>query len=137
MVMKCEQCGRLVDDKPCPFCQSTRVRELRPGEAVTVEAPPTPPAPVHTAPRPKVYELPASQLESPRGQTTSTRAENAGPQAPPPPQQQQQPPQQQAKQTPAASGALDGTGGAAEAAPGSGIPNDSAGGAAERDSRPR
>jgi hypothetical protein len=31
-MMKCEQCGRFVDDKPCPFCQSSRVRPLRPGE---------------------------------------------------------------------------------------------------------
>ena len=30
--MRCEQCGRFVDGKPCPFCQSTRVRPLNPGE---------------------------------------------------------------------------------------------------------
>ena len=60
MNMKCEQCGRLVDHKPCPFCQSTRVRELRPGEAVTAEAHPTPSSPIVTpAPRAhKVFEAP-------------------------------------------------------------------------------
>jgi hypothetical protein len=30
--MRCEQCGRFVDGKPCPFCQSTRVRPVKPGE---------------------------------------------------------------------------------------------------------
>ena len=32
--MKCESCNRLVDDKPCPFCQSILVRPLKPGEVV-------------------------------------------------------------------------------------------------------
>jgi hypothetical protein len=33
--MRCEQCGRFVDGKPCPFCQSTRVRPVKPGETLS------------------------------------------------------------------------------------------------------
>jgi hypothetical protein len=85
MNMKCEQCGRLVDDKPCPFCQSTRVRELRPGEAVTAEARPTTTPP----PRPhKVVEAPASaKPEPPRKQPPPLIAEAV--KTPPSPRKEQ------------------------------------------------
>ena len=56
--MRCEQCGRFVDGKPCPFCQSTRVRPLNPGETPSspLETPaPEPPLP----PEPRVVLVPA------------------------------------------------------------------------------
>jgi len=77
MVMKCEQCGRLVDDKPCPFCQSTRVRPLKPGEEGYDAR--TPPA----SPRAeKVFEPPLQRPEPPP-KPPAPRAER--PRTPPPP----------------------------------------------------
>jgi hypothetical protein len=84
MNMKCDQCGRLVDDKPCPFCQSTRVRELKPGEegyvAVPAPAPAQPPPP--PPPREKIFEPPRRQsVTAPK--PPPPRAER--PRTPPPP----------------------------------------------------
>ncbi len=76
--MRCEQCGRFVDGKPCPFCQSTRVRPLREGETPTspLEAPPAGPAagpaPVPETPAPPrpriVPPLPAAKAEEKRAE---------------------------------------------------------------------
>lgn len=66
--MRCEQCGRFVDGKPCPFCQSTRVRPLRPGETPTspletksgeVPPPASPPASPVAPPTPRPRAFPA------------------------------------------------------------------------------
>jgi len=68
---KCDDCGRFVDDVPCPFCQSTKVRPLRPGEAPDTAAPgaeakapelPPPPPP----PPPPGAEAPPSQPPPPQ-----------------------------------------------------------------------
>jgi hypothetical protein len=73
MLMKCEQCGRLVDDKPCPYCQSTRVRPLNPGEetentsAASAATPPPPRPEKIYDPPPRPPRKPAAPgVESPR-----------------------------------------------------------------------
>jgi hypothetical protein len=98
MNMKCEQCGRLVDDKPCPFCQSTRVRELRPGEAVTAEARPASPAPIITPPprAHKVFEPPAPATpEPPRKQPPPPRIVETVKTPPSPRKEQPSPPREE------------------------------------------
>ena len=55
---RCDNCGRFVDEVPCPFCQSTRVRPLRVGEAppeadVAPAEPPPPAEPEKQSPEPE------------------------------------------------------------------------------------
>ncbi len=70
---KCDNCSRFVDEVPCPFCQSTRVRPLRPGEAPPEEGfvivtPPVsaPPPPEPEAPPPSPPPPPPPSQEPPQ-----------------------------------------------------------------------
>jgi GTP-binding protein EngB required for normal cell division len=58
---RCDNCGQFVDEVPCPFCQSTRVRPLRPGEAPDTP----PPAPEAKAPEPPPPPPPQEQPTPP------------------------------------------------------------------------
>src|SRR5258706_15174522 len=89
--MRCEQCGRLVDGKPCPFCQSTRVRPLRPGETTTspletasTDAPPVPAVPATPRPR-AVPELPPAKSDGERNAEPGRPARTAEERRPEPP----------------------------------------------------
>ncbi|HVE70302.1 MAG TPA: hypothetical protein VNI54_02960 [Thermoanaerobaculia bacterium] len=94
---KCDNCGRFVDDVPCPFCQSTKVRPLRPGEvpgaeerAVIVAPKPAPKPPAaEKATEPPPPPPPPPRAEAPQPESPP-RAEAPRPEpprrpAPPPP----------------------------------------------------
>ena len=102
---KCDSCGRFVDEVPCPFCQSTRVRPLRPGEvqpgesagAVTPIAPAPVPQPVERPAAPDVEARPTPPPPLPA--PPPPPREETRPAAPPaPPSPVPQPPQAARKQ---------------------------------------
>src|SRR5258706_366077 len=106
--MRCEQCGRFVDGKPCPFCQSTRVRPLNPGEKPSdpVDAAKPEEAKQTERKRPAIKfpgQVAGEEKREARGETRPEpppRQPEPPPRQTPPPPRQSSPPPRQAETPP-------------------------------------